>query len=124
MILIRARFQNHIYDDNFTKGFEKGGLTGHVDIPRMSAGKYGGAFWSAFLPCPKNNSDYSDEAYAPSTFIFPFHFLLGLKSLDVRMMKMCVFAMITFLQLNCIMFTDGISNVNNERVFRSAKNLS
>lgn len=42
----------------------------HVDIPRLREGKNGGAFWSAFVPCPKNGSDFSDENYAECTF-FP-----------------------------------------------------
>jgi membrane dipeptidase len=66
MIMIRFRFKNKIYDKSFTKPFEKGGLYGHVDIPRITEGKYGGAFWSAFMPCPRNVTDYSNESYAPS----------------------------------------------------------
>ncbi|KAF2429927.1 hypothetical protein EJ08DRAFT_670819 [Tothia fuscella] len=65
MILIRGRFQNHIYNSNYTKPFEKGGLAGQVDIPRITKGQYGGAFWSALMPCPRNGSDFSNEAYAP-----------------------------------------------------------
>ena len=37
----------------------------HVDIPRMDKGKYGGAFWSAFEPCPEDGDDFSNENYAP-----------------------------------------------------------
>ncbi|VBB75966.1 Putative dipeptidase 1 precursor [Podospora comata] len=62
-ILLRAYYNNHIYDDNFTKPFTKGGLTGHVDIPRLRAGMNGGAFWSVFWPCPSNGSDFSDSSY-------------------------------------------------------------
>lgn len=36
----------------------------HVDLPRLAEGKNGGAFWSAFVPCPKNGLDFSDENYA------------------------------------------------------------
>jgi membrane dipeptidase len=36
----------------------------HVDLPRLKEGKNGGAFWSAFVPCPANWSDFSDENYA------------------------------------------------------------
>ncbi|KAL9020241.1 MAG: hypothetical protein Q9185_002524 [Variospora sp. 1 TL-2023] len=64
--LIRFLYNNHIYDTNFTEKFEKGGLPGQVDLPRLSAGKVGGSFWSAFVPCPTNGTDFSDEAYAPS----------------------------------------------------------
>jgi membrane dipeptidase len=66
LIMLRARYRNSIYDNGFAKKFEEGGLEGHVDIPRMKKGHYGGAFWSAFMPCQKNVSDYSNESYAPS----------------------------------------------------------
>ena len=62
-ILIRFKYLNDIYDTNFTKLFEKGGLYGHVDIPRLKAGKVGGAFWSAFTPCPRNGTNFSDSNY-------------------------------------------------------------
>ncbi|KAK0664007.1 putative dipeptidase 1 precursor [Cercophora samala] len=62
-ILLRAYYNNHIYNDNFTKPFTKGGLTGHVDIPRLRDGMNGGAFWSVFWPCPSNGSDFSDSNY-------------------------------------------------------------
>jgi membrane dipeptidase len=65
-ILIRAYYNNHIYDDHFRKPFTDGGLTGHVDIPRLRAGMNGGAFWSVFWPCPSNGTDFSDENYAPA----------------------------------------------------------
>ena len=39
-------------------------MLGHVDIPRLKAGKVGGAFWSAFVGCPANGSDFSDANYA------------------------------------------------------------
>ena len=64
LILLRGTFKNHIYGDDFKKGWEEGGLPGHVDIPRITEGKYGGAFWSAFMPCPRNVTDFSDENYA------------------------------------------------------------
>jgi hypothetical protein len=35
-----------------------------VDLPRLKEGKNGGAFWSAFVPCPTNGTDFSDENYA------------------------------------------------------------
>jgi len=66
MILIRALYGNKINEGNFTSLFESGGLTGQVDIPRIKSGRYGGAFWSAFLPCPVNDTDYSDLNYAPT----------------------------------------------------------
>jgi membrane dipeptidase len=36
----------------------------HVDLPRLEKGMNGGAFWSAFVPCPSNGSDFSDQNYA------------------------------------------------------------
>ncbi|TAQ84071.1 hypothetical protein B7494_g7601 [Chlorociboria aeruginascens] len=65
-ILIRFLYNNRIYDDEFKKPFEEGGMYAHVDIPRLRAGKNGGAFWSAFVPCPANGTDFSNENYAES----------------------------------------------------------
>lgn len=65
LILLRVLYDNKISGKNFTTSFEKGGFAGQFDIPRSEKGHYGGAFWSAFVPCPKNGTDFSDEAYAP-----------------------------------------------------------
>ncbi|KIH88537.1 membrane dipeptidase [Sporothrix brasiliensis 5110] len=65
-IAIRAYFNNHINSDEFRNGFEKDGLPQHVDLPRLRAGKNGGAFWSVFAPCPKNGTDLSDANYVAS----------------------------------------------------------
>ncbi|KAG0645298.1 dipeptidase [Hyphodiscus hymeniophilus] len=65
-IMIRLLYGNHIYDDKFKEPFEKGGLSGHVDLPRLKKGKNGGAFWAAYVPCPKNGTDFSDENYFDS----------------------------------------------------------
>ncbi|CAI7594207.1 unnamed protein product [Penicillium bialowiezense] len=65
-IYVREVFQNHIYDNNFTEAFVNGGLAGHVDIPRLRQGRVGGSFWSVFVPCPADGSDFSDENYAAS----------------------------------------------------------
>ncbi|GAD97751.1 hypothetical protein PVAR5_6431 [Paecilomyces variotii No. 5] len=65
-ILIRMLYRNHIYDRNFTDAFANGNLSGHVDLPRLSEGKVGGTFWSVFVPCPKDGTDFSDENYAQS----------------------------------------------------------
>lgn len=65
-IAIRERFNNHINNDEFRNGFERDGLPQHVDLPRLRAGKNGGAFWSVFTPCPKNGTDFSDENYVAS----------------------------------------------------------
>ncbi|OJJ45085.1 hypothetical protein ASPZODRAFT_70379 [Penicilliopsis zonata CBS 506.65] len=64
--LIRAKFHNHIYNEDFTQPFEKGNLTGHVDLPRLAAGQVGGSFWSVFVPCPRDWEDFSDATYTES----------------------------------------------------------
>lgn len=63
---IRYLYRNNINGAVFTEHFEKGGLPSHVDLPRLKKGKSGGAFWSAFVPCPANDSDFSDANYAES----------------------------------------------------------
>ncbi|KAK3677759.1 hypothetical protein LTR78_002609 [Recurvomyces mirabilis] len=65
LILIRAIYGNRIYDKNFTKPMEDGGMAGHFDFPRSDTGMMGGAFWSAWLPCPADPFDFSDEVYEP-----------------------------------------------------------
>lgn len=70
--MIRVRFNNHIYQQNFSEPFTKGGLISHTDLPRLKAGRNGGAFWSVFTPCPANGSDYSDENYTDSELTLPF----------------------------------------------------
>jgi hypothetical protein len=62
--MLRFLHNNHIYSDDFKKPFEEGGMYGHVDLPRLKKGRNGGAFWSAFAPCPSNASDFSDENYS------------------------------------------------------------
>ena len=70
LIFIRGRYKNRIYDPDFKDRFEKGGLPQHVDLPRLDSGKQGGAFWSAFVPCPPGNgTDFSTERYAPRMYI-------------------------------------------------------
>lgn len=64
--MLRFLHNNQIYGKNFTKKFEEGGMPFHVDLPRLKEGKNGGAFWSAFAPCPKNGSDFGNENYAES----------------------------------------------------------
>jgi membrane dipeptidase len=66
LILLRVAYHNKINNDNFTKAFEQGGLTGHLDVPRLKQGQQGGAFWSAFVPCPADGFDFSDRNYAGS----------------------------------------------------------
>ncbi|MCJ1406667.1 hypothetical protein MMC19_000733 [Ptychographa xylographoides] len=65
-IVIRYVYGSKIYKEEFTKPFEKGGLKYHVDLPRLKEGKSGGAFWSAFVLCPKNGTDFSNANYAES----------------------------------------------------------
>ncbi|CAK44076.1 hypothetical protein CBS115989_3761 [Aspergillus niger] len=65
-IFIREIFGNHIYGDDFRIPFTEGNLLGHVDLPRLAEGKVGGTFWSVFVECPKNWSDFSDATYATS----------------------------------------------------------
>ncbi|KAL5117220.1 hypothetical protein ACEQ8H_004909 [Pleosporales sp. CAS-2024a] len=66
MWFMSDRYKNHIYDTEFGKKFQQGGLPQHVDIPRLEEGMQGGAFWSAFWPCPLgNDTDFSDAKYAP-----------------------------------------------------------
>jgi hypothetical protein len=67
-------YNNHIYNDDFSKPFTEGGMAGHVDLPRLKQGKVGGAFWSAFVPCPANGTDFSDSVYAPSKTIYLLHY--------------------------------------------------
>ncbi|KAI9880642.1 MAG: hypothetical protein M1830_001646 [Pleopsidium flavum] len=62
--LIRYLYKNQLYDRNFTEPFEKGGLKFHVDLPRLRKGKVGGVFWSAYVNCPQNGTDFSDDNYA------------------------------------------------------------
>lgn len=71
---MRALYNNHIYGDDFRKGFEQDGLPQHVDLPRLRAGKNGGAFWSVYVACPANGTDYSDDNYAESEWCFFFYF--------------------------------------------------
>ncbi|KAI4202887.1 MAG: hypothetical protein LQ350_002258 [Teloschistes chrysophthalmus] len=63
-ILIRYMYNNQIYDDAFTQKFENGDLEMHVDLHRLKTGKVGGTFWSAYVGCPKNATDFSDQNYA------------------------------------------------------------
>jgi len=65
-ILITFLTQNQIYDDRFKKPFEDGGLAQHVDLPRLKEGMVGGAFWSAFVPCP-------NEKYPERMLFFTYH---------------------------------------------------
>ena len=63
-ILIRYAFQNNIYDKNFTARWENGGMPAQLNLPRLKHGNNRPPFWSAFVLCPKNGSDFSDANYA------------------------------------------------------------
>ncbi|WPH01027.1 Hypothetical protein R9X50_00386100 [Acrodontium crateriforme] len=65
LIRIRMLWGNQIYGTNFTEPFENGNTKGHFDLVRAETGQMGGAFWSAWTPCPNDAFDFSDEAYAP-----------------------------------------------------------
>ncbi|GAB7359327.1 hypothetical protein MBLNU230_g5978t1 [Neophaeotheca triangularis] len=65
LILLRFAYPDGIYTPNFTHAFEHGNATGMVDLARLESGHVGGAFWSAFVPCPANGSDFSSAAYEP-----------------------------------------------------------
>lgn len=73
MIFITGKFQNHIYNrdgKDFADKFENGGLAQHVDIPRLEQGMQGGAFWSAFWPCPLGGgTNFSDVRYHDSKLV-------------------------------------------------------
>ncbi|GAP86475.1 putative membrane dipeptidase [Rosellinia necatrix] len=60
LIWIRAFYQNHIYQENFTQDTE---LFGQVDFPRLRRGRSRGQFWSVYVECPKVADNYSDETY-------------------------------------------------------------
>ncbi|KAH6608322.1 hypothetical protein Trco_001668 [Trichoderma cornu-damae] len=59
-IWIRAYYQNHIYQQNFSR---ETSLYGQVDFPRLRRGGLRGQFWSVYVGCPDQPNNYSDEAY-------------------------------------------------------------
>ncbi len=67
-IFIRAAYNNHINNETFKHEFENGGLPMHVDLPRLKEGMNGGAFWSAFVPCPADGNNFDDSNYANCEF--------------------------------------------------------
>ncbi|KAH7391891.1 dipeptidase 1 precursor [Pyrenochaeta sp. MPI-SDFR-AT-0127] len=68
MIFIRGNYRNHIYNNSgndFAEKFKHGGLKQHTDIPRLEKGLQGGAFWSAFWPCPLGDgTNFEDDRYS------------------------------------------------------------
>lgn len=86
-ILLRYLYGNDIKDPEFRGKFEKGGLEGHVDVPRVKEGMIGGSFWSAFVECPANASyDWSDQNYAKGSFM-----LLSNKRLTIVVLACMLF---------------------------------
>jgi Membrane dipeptidase (Peptidase family M19) len=71
LMLIRYLYKNHINDETFKRKFEKDGMPGHTDLPRLEKGKMGGAFWSAYVACPADGMNFDDDNYAPSSFPNP-----------------------------------------------------
>ncbi|KAF2084220.1 hypothetical protein K490DRAFT_49703 [Saccharata proteae CBS 121410] len=65
LIKTRILYDGNITSDDFRSKFERGGMELQVDKPRLEESKIGGVFWSAFMPCPANGSDFSNENYAP-----------------------------------------------------------
>lgn len=66
LMLARFAYNGHVEGANFTNDIENGGMAGHFDFPRAKAGRVGGTFWSAFVPCPEDGFDFSDANYAAS----------------------------------------------------------
>ena len=63
-IFLRFAYKNKLHTKEFQERFENGKMEMNVDLPRLREGKVGGAFWSAFVPCPKNASyDFRDSTY-------------------------------------------------------------
>ncbi|KAK2794719.1 hypothetical protein FQN52_007489 [Onygenales sp. PD_12] len=61
-IFIREVYDNDIYQKNFSDGK----LLGQVDFPRLRKGGIRGQFWSVYVGCPANTTDFSDETYSKS----------------------------------------------------------
>ncbi|KAI1653944.1 membrane dipeptidase-domain-containing protein [Daldinia decipiens] len=63
-IWIRAFYNNHIYQQNFS---QSGKLYGQVDFPRLRTGNLRGEFWSVYVECPSEPGNYSDSVYREIT---------------------------------------------------------
>lgn len=61
-ILLREKYKNQIDNEEWKAAFENGTLAGDVDLKRLRDGQSGGAFWSVWIPCPKDASDLTDES--------------------------------------------------------------
>lgn len=69
--LIRIELKNHIYDNRFP--FEEG-LLSPTDLVKLRTGRFGGQFWSAYIPCV---DDIGEEFDTPTQYIFQpstFHY--------------------------------------------------
>ncbi|KAL2403011.1 Dipeptidase aclJ [Exophiala dermatitidis] len=62
---VQENFGNRIYNTEFKSRFEQGPMPAHLDLPRLAKGKQGGFFWSAWVDCPADRYDFSNENYAP-----------------------------------------------------------
>ncbi|EHY52372.1 membrane dipeptidase [Exophiala dermatitidis NIH/UT8656] len=62
---VQENFGNRIYSTEFKSKFEQGPMPAHLDLPRLAKGKQGGFFWSAWVDCPADRYDFSNENYAP-----------------------------------------------------------
>lgn len=58
-IFIRAFYYNHIYGSNFSDAID---LVGQVDFPKLERSRLGAQFWSAYVECPRDGGDASDQA--------------------------------------------------------------
>lgn len=64
-MFLRFAYKSKLHTRTFRERFENGEMEMNVDLPRLREGKVGGAFWSAFVPCPRNASyDFRDSIYA------------------------------------------------------------
>ncbi|KAL2439055.1 Dipeptidase aclJ [Exophiala dermatitidis] len=64
-VQVQEIFGNRIYNPDFKSKFEQGSMPAHLDLPRLAKGKQGGLFWSAWVDCPVDGNDFSNENYAP-----------------------------------------------------------
>nr|CDI52821.1 related to Microsomal dipeptidase precursor [Melanopsichium pennsylvanicum 4] len=68
-VVARYRYGNKVENIPFDQpAFLNGSYptTGHVDIPRLRAGKSGGFFWSAYVACPDDSTVGDDFEHAGS----------------------------------------------------------
>lgn len=56
---IRHHFSNQIYDK--TKFDFRNGLPFHTDLLRIQRGKLGGQFWSVYVECKPENTNWNED---------------------------------------------------------------